>query len=66
MREDVRNRAGSVPNGAILLVGWSILRLLFWAAVAAIRLSLRFIIGVVAWSVGAYVGYRLVRTRSRE
>jgi hypothetical protein len=39
---------------------------MFWATVAAIRLTLRFVIGVAAWLFGAYVGYRLVRTRARE
>jgi hypothetical protein len=45
---------------------FSILRLLFWATVAAIRLTLRFVIGVAAWLLGAYVGYRLARTRACE
>ena len=39
---------------------FSILRLIFWATVVAIRLTLRFVIGVAAWLLGAYVGYRLV------
>jgi hypothetical protein len=48
------------------VIVWSILRLMFWATVAAIRLTSRFVIGVAAWLLGAYVGYRLVRTRARE
>ena len=48
------------------MILWSILRLMFWATVAALRLTLRFVIGVIAWLAGAYVGYRIVRTRERE
>ena len=47
-------------------VVFSILRLPFWATVAAIRLTLRFIIGGLAWLAGAYVGYRLVRHWARD
>jgi hypothetical protein len=45
---------------------FSILRLTFWAAVAAIRLTVRLLIGLIAWLAGVYVGYRIVRTRARE
>jgi hypothetical protein len=48
------------------VIVWSILRVLFWAGVAVIRLTLRFVIGVIAWLAGAYVGYRIARTRARE
>jgi hypothetical protein len=47
-------------------LAFSILRLLFWVTVAAIRLTLRFVIGLLAWLAGAYVGYRLVRHRARD
>ena len=45
---------------------FSMLRVLFWATVVAIRLTLRFVIGLLAWLAGAYVGYRLVRHRERN
>jgi hypothetical protein len=45
---------------------FSILRLLFSGMVALIRLTLRFLIGLIAWLAGAYVGYKLVRSRSRD
>ena len=72
MREYLRDRAGRVlglsglSGPALMRLAFSILRLLFWATVAAIRVTLRFVIGVAAWLLGAYVGYRLVRTRARE
>ncbi len=72
MRERLRDRAGRVlglsglSGSALAEIAFSILRLLFWATVAAIRLSLRFIIGLLAWLAGFYVGYRLVRHRARE
>jgi hypothetical protein len=48
------------------VIVWSILHLLFWTTVATFRLTLRFVIGLLAWGVGVSVGYKLVRGRSRE
>jgi hypothetical protein len=39
---------------------------MFSVTVAALRLTLRFVVGVIAWLAGAYLGYKLVRSRSRE
>jgi len=72
MREHLRDRAGRVlglsgfSGLALSKIAFSILRLLFWAAVAAIRLTLRFLIRLIAWLAGAYVGYKLVRHRARD
>ena len=69
MREYLRDRAGRVlglSGLALAEIAFSILRLTFWAAVAATRLTLRCLIGTVAWCLGFWVGYRLVRHRARD
>jgi hypothetical protein len=72
MREHLRDRAGRVlglsgfSGSALAEIAFSILRLLFWAAVAAIRLTLRFLVRLITRLTGVYLGYRLVRHRARD
>jgi|SRR4051794_21789805 hypothetical protein len=61
-----RGNLPALPGPALMQIVWSILRLLFWAAITALRRTFRLVIGVLAWSAGAYVGYKLVRHRARD
>jgi hypothetical protein len=62
-------RAGGVPlifPRAKPQIVWSILRLLFLATIVALRLTLRLLIGLAAWLLGAYVQLPPRGARARE
>jgi hypothetical protein len=69
MWKEARRGRGGVPlifPRAKPQIVWSILRLLFLATIVALRLTLRLLIGLAAWLLGAYVQLPPRGARARE